>query len=190
MEDYTQPEERRAIKSVNLMNNPNKIDQMKKVNTSPAITVLKIEGKYLVVGSSNGSVRFYDEQYRIEAWFEDIDIGSVYTISFSSVKEDSDSVALEDSRASGDKIKDYNPFVCNDFIVIDDKARITMLQESLFEKIDKEEKKGTVLLESIVAPIVCSTVRPFSNSLIISCENSILYEWNFVEKPKSISILR
>ena len=65
MEDYTQPEERRAIKTVNLMNNPNKIDQMKKVNSSPAISILKIEGRFLVIGSSNGSIRFYDDQYRI-----------------------------------------------------------------------------------------------------------------------------
>jgi hypothetical protein len=65
MEDYTQPEERRAIKTVNLMNNPNKIDQMKKVNLSPAISILKIEGRFLVIGSSNGSIRFYDDQYRI-----------------------------------------------------------------------------------------------------------------------------
>ena len=69
MEDYTQPEERRAIKQVNLMNNPNKIDQMKKNATSTAITVLKMEGDFLVVGASNGSIRFYDKQYRIEAWF-------------------------------------------------------------------------------------------------------------------------
>lgn len=47
------------------MNNPNKIDQMKKVNSSPSISVLKIEGRFLVIGSSNGSIRFYDDQYRI-----------------------------------------------------------------------------------------------------------------------------
>ena len=41
-EDYTQPEERRAIKQVNLMNNPNKIDQMKKNVVSTSISVLKI----------------------------------------------------------------------------------------------------------------------------------------------------
>ena len=51
------------------MNNPNKIDQMKKVTQNTAINVLKIQGRFLVVGSSNGSVRFYDDQYRIQAWF-------------------------------------------------------------------------------------------------------------------------
>ncbi len=73
-------------------------------------------------------------------------MGSVFTISFSAIQDDSESAAIEDSRVSNDKIKDYTPFVCNDFIVIDDKARITMLKASLFEKIDKEEKKGIVLL--------------------------------------------
>ncbi len=42
----------------------------------------------------------------------------------------------------------------------------------------------------MVAPIVCSSVRPNSNTLIISCENAIVYEWNFVEKPKAITPLR
>ena len=65
MEDFTQPEERRAIKTVNLMNNPNKIDQMKKMTQNNAINILKIEGRFLVIGSSNGCVRFYDDQYRI-----------------------------------------------------------------------------------------------------------------------------
>jgi cilia- and flagella-associated protein 251 len=45
-------------------------------------------------------------------------------------------------------------------------------------------------MEAIVAPIVCSAVRPYSNTLVISCENGVLYEWNFIEKPKSISVLR
>ena len=81
-------------------------------------------------------------------------------------------------------------FECKDFIIVDDKARITMLKSSLFEKIEREEKKGRVLLESFVAPIVCSAVRPFANTIIVSCENSVLYEWNFVEKPHKIQVKR
>lgn len=30
-------------------------------------------------------------------------------------------------------------------------------------------------MESIIAPIVCSAVRPYSNALVISCENGVLY---------------
>ena len=49
--------------------NKNSDNQNKKVN-SPSITILLIQDKYLVVGSETGSVRFYDDQYRIIAWFE------------------------------------------------------------------------------------------------------------------------
>lgn len=45
-------------------------------------------------------------------------------------------------------------------------------------------------MESFVAPIVCSAVRPFANTIIVSCENSVLYEWNFVEKPHKIQVKR
>jgi hypothetical protein len=51
------------------MSNNNKIDAMKKNTDEVWINVLKVEGNFLVVGSSNGCVRFYDNQYRIEAWF-------------------------------------------------------------------------------------------------------------------------
>ena len=36
----------------------------------------------MVVGSSNGQIRFYDFQYRIIAWFEGEDIASITSISF------------------------------------------------------------------------------------------------------------
>lgn len=133
MEDFTQPEERRCIKTVNLMNNPNKIDQMKKVAQNNAINVLKIEGDFLVVGSSNGCVRFYDNQYRIEAWFEDIDLGAIHTISFSNVQEDNDNAEIGDSRMSQDRDPNYQKkFLCNDFIVVDDNARVSLLKSSQF----------------------------------------------------------
>lgn len=82
MEDYSQPEERRQIKRVNLMNTAKKSEGSQKKEPA-AINILKIEGDNLVIGSSTGSIRFYDFQYRIIAWFEDIDIGSITSISFS-----------------------------------------------------------------------------------------------------------
>lgn len=95
-------------------------------------------------------------------------------------EEDADGYHDREDGSKIDAKKDYPEFKCNDFIVVDDNARVTMLKSALFQKIDKEEKKGLVLMESIVAPIVCSAVRPYSNALVISCENCVLYEWNFI----------
>lgn len=61
------------------MNKSKKPDGKKGSNS---INLLKIQDNYLVIGSSNGSIRFYDFQYRIIAWFEEANIGSISTISF------------------------------------------------------------------------------------------------------------
>ena len=85
MDDFSQPEERRNIKTVNLMNrykSQKKTEGQSKKDDSPGITILLIQDKYLVVGSSNGSIRFYDDQYRIISWFENIDISDITSISF------------------------------------------------------------------------------------------------------------
>ena len=81
-------------------------------------------------------------------------------------------------------------FVCPDFIVVDDKAKVTLLKAELFEKIDKEEKSGEVLMESIIAPIVSTSVRPYSSTLTISCENSVVYSWDFEKKNPRIITLK
>lgn len=80
-------------------------------------------------------MRFYDDQYRIEAWFEDIGLGSIHTISFSNISEDEDLPFADSQLNESEKEKEKN-FNCNDFIVIDDNARISLLKASQFEKIE------------------------------------------------------
>lgn len=44
-------------------------------------------------------------------------------------------------------------------------------------------------MQSIVAPIVSTAVRPNNNTIAISCENSVVYEWNFQEKNNTLHVL-
>jgi hypothetical protein len=53
--------------------------------------------------------------------------------------------------------------------VVDLDAKITLLNFKLFEEIDKEKKKGRILLKSIVSPIVSISVRPNKNIIAICC---------------------
>lgn len=78
-----------------------------------------------------------------------------------------------------DKAEKDPPFVCPDFIVVDLNATVTMLNYRLFEELDDEKKKGTVLMKSIISPIIAMCCRPNSNFIGICCENGNLYEWNF-----------
>lgn len=119
MENYSKPEERRAIKSVNLINAGKKQNQGKKESTS--INILKIQDNYLVVGSSSGAIRFYDFQFRIIAWFENMDIGPITSVSFSSTGNYNSQI-LEKQE------DEEKPLVCPEFIVVDLEARITLLK--------------------------------------------------------------
>jgi 6-phosphogluconolactonase (cycloisomerase 2 family) len=40
-----------------------------------------------------------------------------------------------------------------------------------------------------VQPIVATSVRPHFNTIAISCENCIVYEWNFQEKNNILHVL-
>lgn len=190
MENFSQPEERRKIKLVNLMNTSNKSETAQKKGTA-SINILKIQGLYLVVGASNGSIRFYDFRYRIISWFEDIDVGSITSISFANdpLNDRSESMKLGTVGMDRDE-KENELFDCPEFIVVDLDAKITILKGNLFEEIDKENKKGTLLMKSIVSPIICISVRANSNTLAISCENGVIYEWDFHEKGNTLTFVR
>jgi cilia- and flagella-associated protein 251 len=169
------------------MNTSNKSETALKKGTA-AINILRIQGKYLVVGASNGSIRFYDFQYRIIAWFEDIDISSITSISFSNEpflnwEEGSNLPQNEEG-------KEEDTFTCPEFIVVDLEAKIYALKDSLFREVEREKKKGVLLLKSIVSPIVWISIRPGSNIMALSCENGGIWEWDFKEKGNSLQLLK
>lgn len=63
----------------------------------------------MVVGDCEGSVRFYDFQFRAWAWFENPSDGEIRSISF----------AHEDTMDFGEEDQDdwYKKFHCPDFVV-------------------------------------------------------------------------
>lgn len=65
-----------------------------------------------------------------------------------------------------------------------------MLNYKLFEELDDDKKKGTVLIKSIVSPIISMSCRPNSSLIGICCENGNLYEWNFQERSSLLSLLK
>ena len=85
--------ERRASKVVRLHNS--------------AVSVLLTDGEYLVSGGADGLVRFFDFDFRIIAWFEDLDAGPVASVSFA---------VPPPSQGKGGS-KDGAVLTCPDFVV-------------------------------------------------------------------------
>lgn len=75
MEEEGNLNHRREVKSINLFG---------KVNAkNPSVSLLTLHGKYLIVGTSAGTVRFYDFRFRIICWFEDLNLSRITSITFS-----------------------------------------------------------------------------------------------------------
>ena len=213
LEDMTEPENRREIKTINLLNSSGK-NEGEKVG----ISVLMSCPEMLVIGATNGHVKFYDYQFRIVGWFENDRIGEVTSISLCNKYFDFDK--LKETLKGDEHEFDYP-----DFIVVDKKAKIVEMQAKMFndssnikealpKKIqdardninrrttdgvkdgvlqsDNSASKMTIILESIPGKVNSISARPGpgKSQVAMSCENGFIYEWDFVEKKSYLKQLK
>ena len=84
IEGVGEQNEKRLIKVVTLNQNNNPTDH---VSIEQLMTIRKNDHTnevFLVVGNADGTVRFYDDQLKAEAWFEDQNLSKIKSLSFSS----------------------------------------------------------------------------------------------------------
>lgn len=110
----------------------------------------------MVVGNTDGTIRFYDFCFKVVAWFEDLKLNKIKSISFSKKQP---IVANPNYGKEKDK-KGAEPFMCSDFIVADSNAEITQLSSTIFESIDTSKKKGVSILHGIKSSISAIAVHP------------------------------
>jgi len=136
---------------------------------------VKVQNKvYLVAGNANGTVRFYDDQFKAEAWFEDQNLSKIKSISFSR-REAKGATHLE-------KEQGHSTFRCPDFIVADENAMVVQLEAKIFEAIDKNDKKGTTLMLGIQSSIIALAVHPKKDIVAIAGDKGWIMLWDYVRK--------
>lgn len=52
-------------------------------NNAQINVLMTVHDQYLVCGNSDGTIRFYDDHFKVEAWFEDLNLSTIKSISFS-----------------------------------------------------------------------------------------------------------
>ena len=114
-----------------------KLEKIVELDKDNKINILLTVENYLVCGNANGTIRFYDFYFKAEAWFEDQNLSSVKSISFSRKKP---TVAAPDSNISDEKAVAEQPgssrFACSDFLVADSSGMVAELKATMFEAID------------------------------------------------------
>lgn len=132
LEGIGEPNEKRLIKVVTLNTKDNPFVGINMLTT--------VHDQYLVVGNTDGSIHFYDFQFKIVAWFEDLGLSVIKSISFSrrkprmAIQPQVDLTKFnskDDKDAANNKIEQV-PFECSDFIVSDTSGMVVELQSQIF----------------------------------------------------------
>ena len=144
-------------------------------------TLLTVDNQYLVVGNSDGSIRFYDYQFKVKAWFEDLNLATVKSISFSK------KTPIEANVFSDPHDQNTESFSCSDFIVADSSAFVVQLQSTIFEEIDKSKKKGVNLMHGIKSSISAIAVHPTESILAIASSEGFILLWDYIKRGDPIA---
>ena len=146
------------------------------------------------MGNKDGSIRFYDFQFKIVAWFEDINLAQITSISFSkrnprlAISHEVDERRLEnkDDKDQGLKIEKV-PFECSDFIAADTSGMVVELNSQIFEAIEPQKKKGTTLFAGLRSSIAAIAVSPVDTILAIAGKEGYIILWNYIKKGDPIA---
>jgi WD40 repeat protein len=116
MEEEGNLNNRREVKSINLFG--------KMGIRNPSVSSLNIYENFLVIGTSAGTVRFYDFRFRIICWFEDLGLARITSISFSNGKKSDNQLGLATGQQGDGLVADKNSQFGEDHLRPRDKSFI------------------------------------------------------------------
>ncbi|EFJ51972.1 hypothetical protein VOLCADRAFT_103176 [Volvox carteri f. nagariensis] len=145
--------------------------KLMRIHSSP-ITLLSTVGDFIVSGGEDGYVRFFDPLLRIVAWFEDLAAGPVTAVAFSAV--------LPDRIAHADAADTLNRFMVPDFVVATRQSKIISVQSATFEEYDADRRRGTSVLDSLLADVVDIAAHPTRAEFSVLGRGGGLQRWDSI----------
>ena len=143
--------------------------------------LLTVDNQYLVVGNSDGTIRFYDFTFKAEAWFEkELNLSSIKSISFSNKQP------VPAIQGKLDKDETGSKFKCSDFIVADSSAFVVELKATIFEEIDKHKKRGITRMKGIRSSISAIAVHPHRSLLAIAGAEGFILTYDYMTKEQKL----
>ena len=156
-------------------------------NGSPINMLMTIHDQYLVCGNSDGTLRFYDFHFKVVAWFEELNLNTIKSISFSATEPKP--AAMMDSYQQSpddDGTDKSSSFACSDFLVTDDNALVCMLTSSIFEEIEPAKRKGYTIFHGLKSSVKAIAVHPKRPILAIAGQERFVLFWDYQKKGDAI----
>mmetsp|Transcript_42036 Transcript_42036/g.105703 ORF Transcript_42036/g.105703 Transcript_42036/m.105703 type:complete len:986 (+) Transcript_42036:60-3017(+) len=164
VDGLSRPDERRAVKIIKLC-------------PEVSLNVLQVHEKArVVIGASDGSVRFYDYQFRVQAWFEDLSAGSVKSISFDRSTE-GDEEYDPPGASSGLGVEDE--FRCPNFLVSTGSALVVLVESRLFYELSPDDRRGRLVLQGLDSPVHGLCCHPQLPLVAVCGYSGFLHMWNY-----------
>ncbi|CEG43686.1 flagellar associated protein [Plasmopara halstedii] len=146
-----------------------------------ALTVVVDINGYLVLGSNDGAVRFYDFDFRLVAWFEDVNAGPVASVSFAQIMDPSNA-------ENDDCLKNDESLNVPDFIVSTTSGFIVSMSASLFAEHETDRRRGTLLLQGVDDSILGLATHPHLTQFVLSLFSGVVQLWDY--STKSLVMVR
>ncbi|CAM9411907.1 unnamed protein product [Heterosigma akashiwo] len=118
--------------------------------------------------------RFYDFQFRLEAWFEDLDAGPVLSVSFSAA----------DPQHGGAPLAANPAFQCPDFVAATSRAYIVGAQVGMqrSSRSGPGRRRGTVLVQGAADQLAGIACHPRLPRLLLCCYSGDVQLWDHQDK--------
>ena len=127
-----------------------------KLHEGQAIRVVAVFDKFLVTAGADGFVRFYDFKFRLLAWYEDLDVGPINRLTFTSSRQPADKLAVES------EVRVPN------FIVSSSNGKIALVNAAVFELFTKEERRAELLVQGIESEISAICAHPAAPQVFVT----------------------
>jgi WD40 repeat protein len=148
---------------------------LKLINKSGINLLDTVSDRYVVCGCADGGVRFFDFQFRVVAWFEDIQQGQITSVSFAET-------ASPASAPSTTGNATMDEFTVPTFIVGTTKGKIIRLESKLVDDISEEHRRGTLLVQGFDGDVFALDAHPSLPVAAIGTTTGTLQLWDLDDR--------
>lgn len=144
-----------------------------RMHPDASLNYIAVLDEFIVTAASDGHVRFFDFEFRVVAWFEDLDAGPIVSLSFARAQPGAAHAAMT---ASAGTLK------CPDFVVGTLNALIISCTASMFDELDEANRRGSLLVQGNDAAVHGLALHPSLPRFAICGYSGVLQLWDYDER--------
>ena len=137
--------------------------------------------KFIVCGCADGAVRFFDFQFRVVAWFEDIQAGHITSISFADQNSQAPTpggpAPAPAAQAQAGQVS-MEEFSVSDFVVGTSSGKVLQLDSKTMEHLTPDKRRGKLLIQGFDDEVHALDAHPSLPLFAVGTAKGSLQIWD------------